>query len=98
MPSTQRSSGSRRSSLQPNKIIVEEPPHRRSVGVLPHVYTLYPVHVPALIKLGVASKAEGGNSVIMGLEAAALAIPHLIGVGGTDSAILNPAVHAGGSA
>jgi len=41
-----------------------------------------------------AAKAEGGYSIIMGLEASAFAVPHLIGMSGADSSVLRPTVHA----
>jgi hypothetical protein len=60
--------------LHGKNVRIEEPADSSSVGVFPHVYTLFSGHLAALIKLMVALKAKSGNAVVIGFEPSALAV------------------------
>jgi hypothetical protein len=50
----------------------------------------------SLVKLGVASKTQGGYAVVVSFKATTLAISTLVGVGGNNCAVLSPAMLTGG--
>jgi len=75
-------------------VVFKKPANGLAVSLIPLLLSLLFGHRHALVKLHMALVAHGRYSVIVGLEAATLAIAELIAVSGHHGAITYPAILA----
>lgn len=77
-----------------DEALFKEEANRSAVGLFPHLDSLLFGHARALVKIGVASEAQGGDAVIMGLDALAFAVSELVGMRSNYGAVVGATVLA----
>ncbi len=75
-------------------VVFEKPANGLAVSLIELLLPFLFGHGHALVKLHVALVAHGRYAVVVGLDAATLAIAELIAVGGHHGAITGPAILA----
>jgi hypothetical protein len=70
---------------------LEEPSNGSAMGFIPLVKLLLLAKSFPLVYICMTGKAQGGNSVVVGFESHAFAVPLLVGMSGNHRAILRTA-------